>query len=286
MTASSYQSALMAVRRQEAAPDARTANALTALFLPQQNAVLKGYWQTLAQRLYNLRHNLSIDGQPLSLSVYTTPSEPTALLNAAVSSAQGSSSLPVAVMPLYRFPVMLENARGQVSLLQQFGNTLLSITERQDAEALAELLQTQGSELVLQGLRQQDNALAEIDADILALEESRKGAQARFDDYSALYDADVNTGENQAMDLYLSSSVLTASSQVLLMAGAAAELVPNIYGMAVGGPATGHCLMPPLSVSKFPLPLPASRRTKSVSRRCIAVVGKSGQLSATVQSLT
>nr|WP_241390906.1 neuraminidase-like domain-containing protein [Serratia proteamaculans]ULG17419.1 SppA [Serratia proteamaculans] len=235
VTARSYQSALMAVRRQEAAPDARTANALTALFLPQQNAVLKGYWQTLAQRLYNLRHNLSIDGQPLSLSVYTTPSEPTALLNAAVSSAQGSSSLPVAVMPLYRFPVMLENARGQVSLLQQFGNTLLSITERQDAEALAELLQTQGSELVLQGLHQQDNALAEIDADILALEESRKGAQARFDDYSALYDADVNTGENQAMDLYLSSSVLTASSQVLLMAGAAAELVPNIYGMAVGG---------------------------------------------------
>nr|WP_241390863.1 neuraminidase-like domain-containing protein [Serratia proteamaculans]ULG16701.1 SppA [Serratia proteamaculans]ULG16846.1 SppA [Serratia proteamaculans] len=235
VTARSYQSALMAVRRQEAAPDARTANALTALFLPQQNAVLKGYWQTLAQRLYNLRHNLSIDGQPLSLSVYTTPSEPTALLNAAVSSAQGSSSLPVAVMPLYRFPVMLENARGQVSLLQQFGNTLLSITERQDAEALAELLQTQGSELVLQGLRQQDNALAEIDADILALKESRKGAQARFDDYSALYDADVNTGENQAMDLYLSSSVLTASSQVLLMAGAAAELVPNIYGMAVGG---------------------------------------------------
>ncbi|WP_236637546.1 neuraminidase-like domain-containing protein [Photorhabdus australis] len=236
VTARSYQSALLAVRRQEAAPDdARTANSLTALFLPQQNAVLKGYWQTLAQRLYNLRHNLSIDGQPLSLSVYATPAEPAALLNAAVSSAQGSSSLPVEVMPLYRFPVMLENARGQVSLLQQFGSTLLSITERQDAEAMAELLQTQGSELILQGLRQQDNALAEIDADILALEESRRGAQARFDYYSRLYDADVNTGEKQAMDLYLSSSVLAASGQALFMAGAAADMLPNIYGMAVGG---------------------------------------------------
>nr|WP_241391716.1 neuraminidase-like domain-containing protein [Yersinia frederiksenii]ULG19843.1 SepA [Yersinia frederiksenii] len=235
VTARSYQSALLAVRRQQGAPDVRTANSLTTLFLPQQNAVLKGYWQTLAQRLYNLRHNLSIDGQLLSLSVYATPAEPTALLNAAVSSAQGSSSLPVAVMPLYRFPVMLENARGQVSLLQQFGSTLLSITERQDAEALAELLQTQGSELILQGLRQQDNALAEIDADILALEESRMGAQARFEYYSRLYDADVNTGEKQAMDLYLSSSVLSASSQVLFMAGAAADMLPNIYGLAVGG---------------------------------------------------
>lgn len=235
VTTRSYQSALLAVRRQEGSPDVRTANSLTALFLPQQNAVLKGYWQTLAQRLYNLRHNLSIDGQPLSLSVYATPAEPTALLNAAVSSSQGSSSLPVAVMPLYRFPVMLESARGQVSLLQQFGSTLLSIIERQDAEALAELLQTQGSELILQGLRQQDNALAEIDADIRALEESRRGAQARFDYYSRLYDADVNTGEKQAMDLYLSSSVLSASSQALFMAGAAADMLPNIYGMAVGG---------------------------------------------------
>ncbi len=235
VTQFNYQEALLAVRRLEPAADTRTANSLTALFLPQQNEVLKGYWQTLAQRLYNLRHNLSIDGLPLSLSVYATPAEPSALLSAAVNSAQGAAALPAAVMPLYRFPVMLESARGMVSLLTGFGNTLLGITERQDAEALAELLQTQGSELILQGLRQQDNVRAEIDADIAALEESRSGAQMRFERYSALYEADVNTGEKQAMDLYLSSSVLSASSDVLFMAGAAADMLPNIYGLAVGG---------------------------------------------------
>ncbi|MEI9539858.1 neuraminidase-like domain-containing protein [Enterobacter cancerogenus] len=235
VTRRDYQEALLAVRRQEPAPDTLTANSLTALFLPQQNGVLKGYWQTLAQRLYNLRHNLSIDGQPLSLSVYATPSEPSALLSAAVNSAQGASALPAAVMPLYRFPVMLENARGIVSLLIGFGNTLLGITERQDAEALVELLQTQGSELIRQGLRQQDNVIAEIDADIAALEESRHGAQMRFERYSALYEADVNIGEKQAMNLYLSSSVLAASGNVLFMAGAAADMLPNIYGLAVGG---------------------------------------------------
>ncbi|EOC9368005.1 neuraminidase-like domain-containing protein, partial [Enterobacter asburiae] len=235
VTQRDYQEALLAVRRLVPAADTRTANSLTALFLPQQNEVLKGYWQTLAQRLYNLRHNLSIDGQPLSLSVYATPAEPSALLSAAVNSAQGAAALPAAVMPLYRFPVMLESARGMVSMLIGFGSTLLGITERQDAEALAELLQTQGSELIRQSLRQQDNALAEIDADIAALEESRRGAQMRFERYSALYEADVSTGEKQAMDLYLSSSVLSASSNVLFMTAAAAEMVPNIYGMAVGG---------------------------------------------------
>lgn len=235
VTRRDYQEALLAVRRLVPVPDTRTANSLTELFLPQQNEVLKGYWQTLAQRLYNLRHNLSIDGQPLSLSVYATPSEPAALLSAAVNSAQGAAALPEAVMPLYRFPVMQENARGIVSLLTGFGNTLLGITERQDSESLAELLQTQGSELIRQGLRQQDNVLAEIDADIAALEESRSGAQMRFERYSALSEADVNTGEKQAMDLYLSSSVLSASSNVLFTAGAAADMLPNIFGLAVGG---------------------------------------------------
>ncbi|CAI2504105.1 Tc toxin subunit A-related protein [Serratia entomophila] len=235
VTRRDYQEALLAVRRLVPAPETRTANSLTALFLPQQNEVLKGYWQTLAQRLHNLRHNLSIDGQPLSLSVYATPSEPSALQSAVVNSAQGAAALPAAVMPLYSFPVMLENARGMVSLLTGFGNTLLGITERQDAEALAKLLQTQGSELIRQGLRQQDNVLEEIDADIAALEESRRGAQMRFERYKVLYEADVNTGEKQAMDLYLSSSVLSASTAALFLAEAAADMLPNIYGLAVGG---------------------------------------------------
>ncbi|CAH2926330.1 MAG: Unknown, probable insecticidal toxin [uncultured Paraburkholderia sp.] len=130
------------MRRQVASGELRTANSLTSLFLQQQNERLAGYWQTLAQRLYNLRHNLSIDGSPLSLSVYATPADPSALLSAAVNASSGGGDLPTAVMPSYRFPVILESARGMVSQLTQFGSTLLGISERQDAEALSELLQT------------------------------------------------------------------------------------------------------------------------------------------------
>ncbi|MCP9266648.1 neuraminidase-like domain-containing protein [Xenorhabdus sp. XENO-1] len=213
----------------------RTANSLTALFLPQINEKLQGYWKLLAQRLFNLRHNLSIDGQPLSLPIFAAPADPAALLSAAVQTSQGGGALPTAVMPLYRFPVMLENARGMVGQLIQFGNTLLGLTERQDAEALAELLQTQGSELVLQNIRMQEKNLAEMDAEIKVLQESRFGAQSRFDSYSRLYDEDVNSGEKEAMSLYLSSSVLSTSGKALHMSAAAADLVPNIYGMAVGG---------------------------------------------------
>ncbi|MGJ0576843.1 neuraminidase-like domain-containing protein [Xenorhabdus bovienii] len=230
-----YQHKMLQLRQRVALPAKRTANSLTALFLPQINKKLQSYWQTLAQRLYNLRHNLTIDGQPLSLPIYATPADPSVLLSAAVTASQGGGDFPRAVMPMYRFPIILENAKWGVTQLIQFGNTLLNITERQDAEALAELLQTQGSELALQSIKMQDKMIAEIDADEVALKESRHGAQSRFDSFSTLYDEDVNSGEKQAMDLYLSSSVLSTSSTALHMAAAAADLVPNIYGFAVGG---------------------------------------------------
>lgn len=230
------QQALLAVREQlTGSASLKNANSLTALFLPQQNEKLQGYWHTLAHRLFNLRHHLSIDGQPLSLSVYARPADPAALLSAAVASAQGGSSLPPAIMPSYRFPVMLESARGMANQLTQFGNTLLSLTERQDAQAMSELLLNQGSALALQSVALQDSEMVALEADAAALRESREGALSRANSYRSLYEENVNRGETQAMDLYLSSSVIGASATALHMAGAAAELVPNIFGMANGG---------------------------------------------------
>lgn len=229
------QQALLALRQKITSGELRTANSLTSLFLPQQNDKLAGYWQTLAQRLYNLRHNLSIDGRPLSLSVYATPADPAALLSAAVIGSQGGSDLPAAIMPSYRFPVMLESARNMVGQLTQFGSMLLTISERQDSEALSELLQTQGTELVRQSIALQNSTISELDADRLALEASLSGAQSRLESYTTLYDEDVNTGEKQAMDLALAASVLSITATTAYTVAAGLEAVPNIYGFAFGG---------------------------------------------------
>lgn len=227
--------ALMAIRTGDFTFNPRTANSLTDLFYPQQNAKLTGYWQILSQRLFNLRHNLSIDGLALSLPLYAASANPSSLLSAAVNSSSDSRDLPQAVMPLYRFPVMLENARSMVNQLTQFGSSLLSLTERQDAEALSELLQKQGAELILQSLVQQNRTLAEVDAERSALEEARRGAQQRLDSYTRLYDEDVNTGEEKAMDIALSASVLSTTATVSYTTAAGLDAVPNIYGMAFGG---------------------------------------------------
>lgn len=216
-------------------PDVRTANTLTGLFLPQQNEKLLGYWQTLEMRLFNLRNNLSIDGQPLSLPIFAAPADPAALLSAAAAASGGSKALPTADIPAMRFPQALESARSLTGQLMQFGSTLQGLIERRDAESMSELLQNQAGELMLSSLRIQEQALAELDAEEKTLEQSRAGAQSRFDSYRALYDENVSAAEKRTMDLHLSSSVLSTTIEALNMAEAVADMAPNIFGVAVGG---------------------------------------------------
>ncbi|MEQ5129485.1 neuraminidase-like domain-containing protein [Morganella morganii] len=215
-------------------PEVRTANTLTGLFLPQQNEKLLGYWQTLEMRLFNLRNNLSIDGQPLSLPVFAAPADPAALLSAAAAASGGSKALPSAAIPAMRFPQALDSARSLTGQLMQFGSSLQGLIERRDAEAMSELLQNQAGELMLSSLRMQEQSLTELDAEKKTLEQSRAGAQSRFDSYRALYDENVSAEEKRTMDLYLSSAILSTSIGVLDMA-AAADMAPNVFGMAVGG---------------------------------------------------
>ncbi|MBT0333543.1 insecticidal toxin protein [Morganella morganii subsp. morganii] len=216
-------------------PEVRTANTLTGLFLPQQNEKLLGYWQTLEMRLFNLRNNLSIDGQPLSLPVFAAPADPAALLSAAAAASGGSKALPSAAIPAMRFPQALDSARSLTGQLMQFGSSLQGLIERRDAEAMSELLQNQAGELMLSSLRMQEQALTELDAEKKTLEQSRAGAQSRFDSYRTLYDENVSAEEKRTMDLYLSSAILSTSIGVLDMAAAAADMAPNVFGMAVGG---------------------------------------------------
>ncbi|MBT0517587.1 insecticidal toxin protein, partial [Morganella morganii subsp. morganii] len=229
------QDMISGVRNGGLLPDVRTANTLTGLFLPQQNEKLLGYWQTLEMRLFNLRNNLSIDGQPLSLPIFAAPADPAALLSAAAAASGGSKALPSADIPAMRFPQALDSARSLTGQLMQFGSTLQGLIERRDAEAMSELLQNQAGELMLSSLRMQEQALTELDAEKKTLEQSRAGAQSRFDSYRALYDENISAAEKRTMDLYLSSAILSTSVGVLDIAAAAADMAPNVFGMAVGG---------------------------------------------------
>ncbi|HHR6132208.1 TPA: neuraminidase-like domain-containing protein [Providencia alcalifaciens] len=212
-----------------------SANSLITLFLPQMNEKLQGYKDTLSHRLYNLRHNFSLDGRPLSLPKYANPANPTTLLSFATNTSGDTQSLPASEMPLYRFPVILDSAKSVVNQLMQFGSTLLNVYAQQDSDALSLLMQSQGVELMRQSITLQDKNIAEITADINAMTESQKGAEGRRDYYKKLYDEGISVAEKKAMALSLGSAVLNSGSIALHTAAGLASLTPNIVGMAVGG---------------------------------------------------
>ncbi|MBD2797156.1 toxin [Xenorhabdus sp. 18] len=230
-----YQQDLAALDGGEVSTQPLTANSLVGLFLPEYNPALTDYWKTLRLRLFNLRNNLSIDGQPLSLAIYAEPTDPKALLTSMVQASQGGSALPTGTLSLYRFPVMLERARNLVVQLTQFGTSLLSMAEHDDADELTTLLLQQGMELATQSIRIQQRTVDEVDADIAVLAESRRSAQNRLEKYQRLYDEDINHGEQRAMSLFDAAASQSLAGQVLSTAGGAVDLAPNVFGFACGG---------------------------------------------------
>lgn len=205
-------------------------------FLPETNEVMQGYWLTLRQRMYNLRHNLTLDGQPLLLPLFAKPADPKALLNAAVAAENGGAAgLPTVDLPLWRFEPMLDSARGLVSQLMQFGNAVQNVLERKDAEALSALLQNQGTELMASSIALQDSVLQELTAEQAVLSKAKSSAQKRFDAFSRLYDENINARERSAMDALTASQAIAAGAKVAHMTAAAADMAPNIFGLANGG---------------------------------------------------
>ncbi|MGI0120475.1 hypothetical protein ACQ96U_27050, partial [Zooshikella sp. RANM57] len=213
----------------------RTANSLTGLFLPTENEKLKGYWELLNQRLYNLRNNLSIDGHKLNLPLYAEPADPKALQSAATSGNTGASTPPGGLITVQRFPVILNSAQALVNQLIQYGNTLAATIERKDAEALNMLMQNQADELMALGITVQDKNIEQLKAEQEVVNASLVGAQSRLEAYQALIDEGISQAEQKAMDKLVASGADAIAANAIRMTGAGLDLAPNIFGTSVGG---------------------------------------------------
>lgn len=222
------------------------ADSVTTLdvFMAPVNAQLLHYWNTLDSRLYNLRHWLTIDGQPLHVPLYAPPVNPTVLME---QSVQGGSLISaatgiVATVPPYRFVTMLQSARAAVSTLSQFGQTLLSYSERQDAAGLQELDAQQVFSLSSYTLQLQQNAIDALDKNKVALDKSHDMAKERYDHYKNLYDKGNSSNENDAIQKLWDAKATYLSASPMMVAAGAANMVPNIFGLADGGAVWGAAI--------------------------------------------
>ena len=114
-------------------------------FCMPHNDKLLTYWDTVADRLYKIRHCMNIEGVVRQLALFEPPIDPGALVKAVAGGIDISSALADlnAPLPLYRFNVLLQKANEVCNDVKALGSALLAALEKKDAEALGLLRQSQ-----------------------------------------------------------------------------------------------------------------------------------------------
>ncbi|WP_346832458.1 neuraminidase-like domain-containing protein [Pseudomonas abietaniphila] len=213
-------------------------------FLPPFNAELIKHWNTLDSRLYNLRHNFTIDGKPLSLSLFATPLDPRAMLTAYASGANdgAAGSLLAQEVPHFRYTVLSARANAAVETLIQFASTLLSMIDRKDQADYQELQQAQVWEFSQFAIDLQEETQRVEKEAKKALQASLAIAQDRVTFYTDLADENVIPKEVSAAAMHMAGRLADGVAGMSASAAAALKVIPNHVGFhagATGGMACG-----------------------------------------------
>jgi len=166
----------------------------TEYFCIPNNPKLMSYWDTFSDRLYKIRRCLNIDGIFRKLSLFEPPIDPALLVAATAQGLSLSSVLndlngPV---PNYRFNYLLQKAFELTNEVKSLGNTLLSLKEKKDGEALSILRAKH--EVVMNNLTMEikKKQLEETQKSLDSLLENRKSPVYRMQYYLQLIGEDLS----------------------------------------------------------------------------------------------
>ncbi len=149
------------------------------------NKKLLDYWDTVADRLYKIRHCQNIDGVERHLALFAPPIDPAALIQAASQGLSLGSILAdlSSPPPIYRFRVLIQKANEFCVDVRELGSTLLAVLEKKDAEELARLRASHESQILesIRAVRQRQ--ILEAKANKENLVKARETAEFRLQHY-------------------------------------------------------------------------------------------------------
>ncbi|OCA54790.1 Tc toxin subunit A [Photorhabdus namnaonensis] len=205
------------------------------LFKSPFNEKLIEFQKTLNNRLYNLRHGLTLDGKVQPLPLYASAASAESLTQRNVGNLLSGLNNMQQQIPPYRFPLMLKSANSAVKQLIEMGHRLLHIMETEANGEKDVLVQSQALRLSAFTVELQQQALQLAQMGKVTLEVSKKMAEERYQHYHALYEQNLSALEISALSMKVVSGVYKMSAAPFLVASTILETIPNIYGMAVGG---------------------------------------------------
>ncbi|MGF6398959.1 hypothetical protein ABH905_002625 [Pseudomonas frederiksbergensis] len=189
------------------------------------------------RRLQNLRNNLTLDGKPMDIPLFSPPTDPNQLLRDLAAGGTGSPR-PMGgqlVVVAFRWRVMFEAALRAVQTLQEYGNQVLRLLEQRDRAEVEELQHNHLVELGAYAQTVQEQTITQMQASVTALEQSKVAAQERSEAYALRYERNVSDVEYDVMAQILQAKQMSLASNAIKGGGAVIASLPNIFGMANGG---------------------------------------------------
>jgi peptidoglycan hydrolase-like protein with peptidoglycan-binding domain len=198
------------------------------------NDKLLGYWDTVADRLFKIRHSLNIQGVFRQLPLFEPPLDPALLVKAAAYGVDLGSILTLGSVDTgpYRYRTLLTAALDFANEVSGLGEKLLSALEKQDAESL-ELLKSANEIALLQAQKTiKQNEIAQAAAEEAALEQTLASAQAKSDYYGSR--DFMNAWEITSLSLASASALSQTAIAVGYALAGGLKLIPNFVIGASG----------------------------------------------------
>lgn len=196
-------------------------------FCIPQNEKLLGYWDTVADRLYKIRHCMNIEGVVRQLALFEPPIDPSALVKAIAGGMSLSDALADlnAPLPLYRFNVLLQKANEVCNDVKALGSALLSALEKKDAEALSLLRQKQETTLLEAVKAVREQQIEEAKVNLEGIEKNKALVTERRDYYQKV--ERISSSESLQQEELSAALDWQQVSQAINVAASVAHVVPN-----------------------------------------------------------
>ena len=225
-----------------------TADTLLLFNIPH-NDRLFAYWDLVADRLFKLRHCMSIEGQVRQLALFAPPIDPALLVRAVAAGLDIASVISGLYAPrsCYRFAFMHRKALELCGDARTFGAALLAALDRRDGEELAHLRNTHEVRLLESARAVRQKAVADAEASLATLLKGKESAARRLAFYAS--QERVSAGEQKSLDKQEASRTWQMGAEVGESLASVLHAIPYTFtGMsgalpqfqvAFGGPHLG-----------------------------------------------
>jgi hypothetical protein len=198
------------------------------------NEKMLGYWDTVADRLYKIRHCMNIEGVVRQLGLFEPPIDPAALVKAVAAGLDINAALADlnAPLPLQRFELLLQKANEVCNDLKALGSALGPALEKVDGELLAALRQGHEIKLLESAKALRQFQIDEAKENLEGAKRSQATIEERLNFYSTV--EKVSGWESASMVAHGLGIISEVVATALNATAGVASLVPS-YTIGVAG---------------------------------------------------